>query len=93
MQSEDSASGPPIALILVWLVPIIYGTGELINGLLFHKKNRLPATFMQIGNYANLLVLADAFLASIGYLISVIVFMASYSSYLEGSPAALLAGP
>lgn len=74
-----------IALILVWLVPIIYGTGELINGLLFHKKNRLPATFMQIGNYANLLVLADAFLASIGYLISVIVFMASYSNYLEGS--------
>lgn len=75
-----------IALILVWLVPIVYGTGELINGLLFHKKSRLPATLMQIGNYANLLILADAFLASLGYLISVIVFMASYSNYLDGSP-------
>ena len=39
-----------IALILVWITPMIYGAAELLNGLLFHKKSRVTATLMQIGN-------------------------------------------
>ncbi len=75
-----------IALILVWITPMIYGAAELLNGLLFHKKSRVTATLMQIGNYVNLGVLAHGFLVSFVYLICVIVFMVSYSYALEGSP-------
>lgn len=66
-----------IALILVWLTPMVYGAAELCNGLLFHRKSRVTATLMQIGNYLNLGVLAHAFLVSFVYLICVIVTMAS----------------
>lgn len=78
-----------IALILVWLTPMVYGAAELLNGLLFHRKSRITATLMQIGNYLNLGVLAHAFLVSFVYLICVIVTMAS-ASYLPGFLIALL---
>ncbi len=78
-----------IALILIWLTPMVYGAAELLNGLLFHKKSRVTATLMQIGNYVNLAVLAHAFLVSFVYLICVIVTMAS-ASYLPGFFIALL---
>ena len=75
-----------IALILVWITPMLYAAAELLNGLLFHKKSRVTATLMQIGNYVNLGVLAHGFLVSFIYLICVIVFMVSYSHVLDGSP-------
>ena len=75
-----------IALILVWLTPMLYGAAELVNGLLFHKKKRVAATLMQVGNYVNLGVLLHSFLVSFVYLICIIVFMVSYSYALSGSP-------
>lgn len=78
-----------IALILVWLTPMVYGAAELCNGLLFHKKSRVSATLMQIGNFLNLGVLAHGFLVSFVYLICVIVFMTSLP-VLPGFVVALL---